>query len=229
MRLANKVALITGAGKGIGKATALEFAKEGAKVVVNYSTSKKEAEDVVAEIKKLGSDAIAVKCDVSSEKEVKAMVADTIKKFGKIDILVNNAAIVASKPFSELIADDWEKTLKVNVIGVFLCSQAVVPHMQKQKYGKIINISSVRGLEHCSRTSAYESSASKAAVINFTKTMAKEFAPEINVNCVAPGWVDTERVKKVDAMRATQKSSKQEIENLFNILMQKAFKGELVA
>jgi len=168
------------------------------KLVVNYSKSKKEADEVVDEIKKLGSEVISIKCDVSKEKEVKEMINESIHRFGRIDILVNNAGIMASKSFPELTFKDWEKTLRVNLIGVFLCSQAVVPYMLKQKYGKIINISSIRGLEHCGRRGISDYNASKAGVINFTKTLAKELAPFINVNSVAPGWVETEMNKKID-------------------------------
>ena len=198
MKLENKVALVTGASRGIGRSTAILFAKEGAKVIVNYSTSKKEAEDIVAQIKKLGSDAIAVKCDVSDEKQVKAMVSEAIQKFGKIDILVNNAGIVIRKQFYELTSKDWEHILKINLISVFLCSQAVAPHMQKQKYGKIVNISSIRGLEHCGRPGIYDYNASKAGVINFTTTLAKELAPYITVNSVAPGLIETDQWKDAD-------------------------------
>lgn len=205
MKFKNKVVLITGSSRGIGKATALAFAEEGAKVIVNYSKSKEEAEDVAAEIKEKGSDAITVKCDVSDSKDVKTLVDKSIQKFGRIDILVNNAGIVAPKEFSRLTAEDWEKTFRTNLIGVFLCAQAVAPRMKKQKYGKIINISSIRGIDHCARPGVFDYNASKAGVINFTKTLAKELAPFINVNSVAPGWVETEMNKKIDrAFRKTE-------------------------
>lgn len=201
MKLRNKVALITGSGRGIGRATSLVFAKEGAKIIVNYSKSEKEAYEVVNEIKKLDCESIAIKFDVSNEKEVKKMVDESIRKFGKIDILINNAGIALPKPFFELTSDDWKKILDVNLIGVFLCCQAVAPYMLKQKYGKIINISSVRGIEHCGNPRAIDYAASKAGVINFTKTLAKELAPFVNVNCVVPGWVETEMDKNMDPIR----------------------------
>lgn len=205
MRLKDKVALITGSSRGIGRATALLFAREGAKVIVNYSKSRKEANAVVNEIRGPGSDAIAVKCNISDEKEVKEMMAESISRFGRIDILVNNAGIVASKPFSELTPADWERTLGVNLIGVFLCSQAAAPHMLGQKQGRIINISSIRGIEHCGRPGAFDYSASKAGVINFTKTLAKELAPFVTVNSVAPGWVETEMSRNLDpALRKSE-------------------------
>ena len=196
MLLKDKVAIITGSSRGIGRATAIEFAKQGAKVVVNYNKSKEEAEKVVEEITRLGTEAISIKADVSKPDEVKLMINKTLEKFGSINILVNNAGMVAPKPFLELTTDDWKKTLDTNLLGVFICSQAVVPHMMKQKSGKIVNISSIRGLGHCGRTSVYVYNSSKAGVINFTKTLAKELAPFINVNSVAPGWVETEMNKK---------------------------------
>lgn len=197
-KLEGKVALITGSSRGIGKAIAIEFAKEGAKVVVNYAESKDKADVVVGEIKKIGSDAVNIKCDVSDEKQVKEMIDLAIKKFGKIDILVNNAGIVIPKSFQELTGNDWEKILKVNLIGTFLCSKAAAPHMLRQKYGKIVNVSSIRGLECCGRAGILDYSASKAGVINFTKTLAKELAPHINVNSVAPGLTETDQWKDRD-------------------------------
>ncbi|MBU4246499.1 MAG: 3-oxoacyl-ACP reductase family protein [Nanoarchaeota archaeon] len=198
-KLEGRVAVITGSSRGIGRAIALEFAKEGAKIIINYIQSKKEAEEVVAEIKKLGSDALAMECDVSDEKQVNELISTAVKKFGKIDILINNAGIVAPKPFQELMAQDWENILRVNLIGTFLCSKAAAPHMLHQKYGKIVNVSSIRGLECCGRAGILDYSASKAGVINFTKTLAKELAPHVNVNSVAPGLTETDQWKNKDA------------------------------
>lgn len=189
MKLKNKVALITGSSRGIGKATAILFAKEGAKVVVNYSKSEKEANEVVGEIKKIGSDAIAIKCDVSNEQQVKKMVEKTIKTYGKIDILVNNAGIVYDTPFFKKTVEQWKETLDVNLIGIFLCSRCAAPHMPDG--GRIINVSSTNGINSFSpNTMDYD--ASKAGVIILTRDLAKELAPKILVNSVAPGWVDTE-------------------------------------
>jgi len=188
MKLKDKVALITGASKGIGRAIALLFAKEGAKIIVNYNTSKEKANEVVEDIKKAGSDAIAVKCDVSQEEEVKNMVDEAIKKFKKIDILVNNAGIVYDIPLFEKTVDQWKKTLGTNLIGVFLCSKYVSKHMSE---GSIVNISSTNGIYSYSPESA-DYDASKAGVDILTKTMAEELAPNIRVNCIAPGWIDTE-------------------------------------
>ncbi len=188
MKLKNKVALITGSSKGIGRATALLFAEEGANIVVNYSKSEKEANKVIDEIKKLGSDAICIKCDVSDENQVKKMIEQTTKKFGKIDILVNNAGVVFDVPFKERTVEQWKRTLDVNLIGVFLCCKYVAPHMPKG--GRIVNISSTSGVNSFSPDSM-DYAASKAGVIILTRALAKELAPNILVNSVAPGWVDT--------------------------------------
>lgn len=131
MGFKNKVVLITGSSRGIGRATALLFAKEGAKVVVNYSKSEEAAKRVIEEIKKLGSEVIAVKCDVSDEEQVKVMVNTIIKRFGKIDILVNNAGIVFDVPFKEKTVEQWKKTLGVNLVGIFLCCKYCAPYIKE--------------------------------------------------------------------------------------------------
>ncbi|MFH0713809.1 MAG: 3-oxoacyl-ACP reductase family protein [Candidatus Micrarchaeota archaeon] len=193
MKFENKVVLVTGAGTGIGKATALAFGKEGAIVVVNYNTSRESAESVVEEIKKLGGKAISIKCDVADTGEVKQMFEKIVKEFGRLDILVNNAALTTSKndDFLSSTIEDWEKMFRTNVLGTFLCSQAAAKLMLSQKNGKIINFSSIRGLDGCGRK-LIDYAASKAAIINFTKTLAKQLAPTVNVNCIAPGWTATE-------------------------------------
>lgn len=191
-KLEGKIALITGSSRGIGRACALLFAEEGAKVIVNYAQSKKEAEAVVAQIKRLGSDAIAVKCDVSDEKQVTEMVNEAVKNFGKIDILVNNAGIVFDVPFMERTVKQFKRTLDVNLLGVFLCSKYAVPHMPKGE--RIINISSTNAINSfCPDSMDYD--ASKAGVIILTRDLAKELAPNILVNSIAPGWVETEMNK----------------------------------
>jgi 3-oxoacyl-[acyl-carrier protein] reductase len=205
MRFKDKVVLITGASKGIGKANSLLFAKEGAKIIVNFSKAEKEANDVVKEISKLGSEAIAIKCDVSKEDEVKKMVFEGVKKFGKIDILVNNAGIVFDTPFEKRSVDQFRKTLEVNLIGVFLCSKYVVKHMPKG--GRIINISSTNGY-NTGGPDSIDYDSSKAGVINMTRRLAKEFAPNINVNSVAPGWVDTEMNKDLPKDYIKEESDK---------------------
>jgi 3-oxoacyl-[acyl-carrier protein] reductase len=189
MKLKDKVAIVTGSGQGIGREIALTFAKEGAKVVVSDITEK--IHEVVKEIEALGSQALAVKCDVSKLSDAEKMVKETIKKFGRIDILVNNAGIFPFKPFTEMSEADWDKVLNVNLKGTFNCTKAVIPYMIKQKYGKIINISSIAGtVVGFQQLTHY--CASKAGIVGFTKALALELAPYgINVNAIAPGPIET--------------------------------------
>lgn len=187
----SKVVLITGSSRGIGKAIALKFAEKGAKVIVNYVNSKKEAEEVVKNIEEIGSEAIAIKCDVSKEDEVKKMVKESVDKFGKIDVLVNNAGIVFDIPFKNKTVEQWKRILDVNLVGTFLCTKYVAEEMDKQKSGNIINISSTNGIDTYNSESV-DYDVSKAGVNIFTKCMAEELAPNIRINCVAPGWVDTD-------------------------------------
>jgi len=196
MRLKNKIALITGSSKGIGKATALLFAKEGAKIVVNYFSSEKEALDVINQIKKIGSEAIAIKCDVSKENQVKDMIDKTIETFDRIDILVNNAGIVYDVPLFERKVEQFKKTIEINLLGTFLCSKYVSEQMLKKTGGKIINISSTNAINTFS-PDAIDYDASKAGIITLTKDFAKELAPKIQVNAIAPGWVDTDMNKEL--------------------------------
>jgi len=191
MRFKDKAALITGGGRGIGLTTALLMLAEGAKVgIVEVNDAHIRHAQETARSK--GFELKAFTGDVSKKDSVEGFTADFVKQFGRIDILVNNAGIVISRPFLEKTVEDWVKTLEVNLIGVFLCAQSAAKYMLKQKSGKIINISSIRGIDHCGREGIMDYSASKAAVINLTKTMAKELAPHINVNTVAPGHTLTE-------------------------------------
>lgn len=193
MRLKDKVCLVTGASRGIGRAIAVTFGREGADVVVNYSKSKEKAEEVVNEIIKFGRKAIAVKADVSNKEEVDKMVEDVIKEFGKIDVLVNNAGITHRNPdILGATKEEWEKVLGVNLLGTYYCIQAVAPHMIKRRYGKIINIASLAGIGVAvGEEVAY--APSKAAVINLTKRLAYKLGPyNINVNAIAPGLIRTE-------------------------------------
>ena len=205
--LNGKVALVTGAGgkNGIGRAIATRLAKEGADVAVNDITDHPYAADqsdwqglpdVVREIEAMGRRAISVVADVADAAQVKEMVDQTVEHFGKIDILVNNAGTIAGKdrvPVVDLAEEDWDRVQRVNVKGVFLCSQAVARHLIAQGTGgKIINMSSVTGKRGSARFAAY--SASKFAVIGFTQSLACELAPhQVNVNAICPGLVDTER------------------------------------
>lgn len=190
MRLKDKVAVITGSTKGMGKATALLFAKEGAKIVTNSRSEEKE-KPVREEIEKAGGVAIFVKADISIPEDVKRLFKETIDAFGTVDILINNAGAHNPKDFFKLTFEDWEKILHVNLIGTFLCSQRAAKIMLDHKSGRIINIASVRGLPHCARPGNMDYSASKAGVINFTKSLAKKLAPNIQVNAIAPGPTDT--------------------------------------
>lgn len=189
--LLDKIALVTGASKGIGRAIAIAFAKEGANLVVNYFKSEDEANDVVKEINALGRAAVPVRADVSKIDEVKAMVKRTMDEFGRIDMLVNNAGVSTMGSLIDLTEQDWDYNMDVNAKGVFLCCQAVARHMIGQRYGKIINISSAAGKTGARFLSHY--CASKFAVIGLTQSLALELAPYgINVNAVCPGYVETD-------------------------------------
>jgi 3-oxoacyl-[acyl-carrier protein] reductase len=190
MKLKDKVAIITGSSKGMGEATALLFAKEGAKIVTNSRSEEKE-KSAREEIEKAGGVAIFVKADISIPKDVNRLFKETVDSFGTVDILINNAGVHNPKDFFELTKEDWEKILHVNLIGTFLCCQKAAKVMLDHKSGRIINIASVRGLPHCARSGNMDYSASKAGVINLTKSLAKKLAPNIQVNAIAPGPTDT--------------------------------------
>ena len=191
MRFKDKVVLVTGSSRGIGRATAIAFAQEGANVVVNYLKEKQSADKVVEQIKGLGRKAVAIQADVASESEVKRMMEEVVKHFGGIDVLVNNAGIVFDIPVFDKTVEQWERTLKVNLIGTFLCTKYAVPHMKNRPGAAILNISSTNGIDSLSPESA-DYDTSKAGVISLTKNLAQSLAPNIRVNSVAPGWIDTE-------------------------------------
>jgi NAD(P)-dependent dehydrogenase (short-subunit alcohol dehydrogenase family) len=191
MRLKGKTALITGGARGIGATTARLFAKEGAGVgIVDLRTEG--LQEVADKAKSEGLEIDTFVGDITQKDDVDRIVNEFVQKLGRIDILVNNAGVVIPKPFFEKTVADWEKTLSVNLIGLFLCCQTAAKYMLQQKSGKIVNISSIRGIDHCGREGVMDYSASKTAVIGLTKTMAKELAPYINVNTVAPGHTKTE-------------------------------------
>jgi 3-oxoacyl-[acyl-carrier protein] reductase len=195
MRFEDKVAVVTGASRGIGKATAMALGREGCSVVVNYNRNQEKARDVVDAIKSVKSRATAVRCDVSVRSEIDAMFKAAVDEFGKVDILVNNAGIAVMAPILETTDDVWDRTLNTNLKGVLLCTQAAARHMMECKYGKIVNISSNSGFGiACWGETAY--AASKAAVIQLTKSSAMELGQYgINVNCVAPGAIETEMLR----------------------------------
>jgi 3-oxoacyl-[acyl-carrier protein] reductase len=188
--LTGKVALVTGAAVGIGRAIAVAYGREGATVVVNYSKSQQEAEETAALVKQAGGEPLVIQADVAKDPQVRAMVAQTLERFGRIDILVNNAAVTAFVDFPDLegLTDDvWDRLYNVNVKGTFFCCRAVVPPMRKQGHGRIINIASVAGLSPQGSSIAYGTS--KAAVIHLSKCLARTLAPEIQVNVIAPGFI----------------------------------------
>jgi 3-oxoacyl-[acyl-carrier protein] reductase len=195
MELKNKIALITGASRGIGASIAKLFAKNGAIVIINYIKNSKAAKEVVEEITKNNGKAISIKADVSNQKEIASMFKKIKTKYSRLDILVNNAGIVINKPFQERTLNDWNKTFSTNLTSAFLCSKKAVKLMQGEKNCSIINVSSMRGVTECGRAQNIDYSASKAAMFNFTKTLAKELAPKIRVNAVAPGQTNTDIAK----------------------------------
>ena len=198
MRLNGKVAIVTGASRGIGKAIALQFATEGAIIVVNYTKSEKKAAAVVDEIKKQGGKAIHVKGDVSNPANVKNLVQTAVKSFGRVDILVNNAGVLIPEEFPETHETTWDRTIDVNLKGAYLCCKEVVPIMLKQKKGKIINISSNSGLYHPSAMRYVEYVTSKAGMNGLTKALALKLGPYITVNAICPGYIKTEMVEHED-------------------------------
>jgi 3-oxoacyl-[acyl-carrier protein] reductase len=183
MRLENKIALVTGASRGIGRAIALAYAREGADVAINYASSAQEAEGVAGEVRKLGRRAITIQADVGNDAEVNLMVAKTVKEFGRIDILVNNAGVGVVSPSISMEISAWRRCIDVLLTGVFTCSQAAAKEMIKQKGGKIINISSVNGMQGIPERAAYCSA--KAGVINLTRVLGGEWAHHnITVNSI---------------------------------------------
>jgi len=190
MKLSGRVAIVTGAAQGIGEAIAKRLASEGAAVVVADINIEK-ARRVADEIKAQGGTAIAFKVDVANRVGVQDMVKTTMEKFEAIHILVNNAGIVRRAPFLELTEEAWDATMNVDLKGVFNCSQAVLRHMIEQRYGKIINISSIAGTGH-GRPDLASYAVAKAGVIQLTKVTAREAGQHgINVNCIAPGFIAT--------------------------------------
>ena len=191
MLLANKTALVTGASRGIGRATAIELAKAGAKVAVNYAGNRAAAEEVVAQIQAAGGQAFMVQADVDDAAAVDAMVKSVVEQFGSIDILVNNAGITRDNLIMRMKEEDWDAVIHTNLKGIFNCTKVVTKLMMKQRYGRIVNMTSVVGVMGNAGQSNY--AAAKAGVIGFTKSMAKELASRnITVNAVAPGYISTD-------------------------------------
>jgi 3-oxoacyl-[acyl-carrier protein] reductase len=196
--LQDQVALVTGASRGIGKAIALALAAEGAHVAINYASSSTAADEVVAEIEAMGGQAIAVQADVSQADAVDALVNAVMEKWGRMDVLVNNAGITRDTLLMRMKPEDWQAVINLNLTGVFLCTRAATKIMLKQKSGRIINIASVSGQMGNPGQANY--SAAKAGVIGFTKTAAKELASRgITVNAVAPGFIATDMTHNLKA------------------------------
>lgn len=191
MLLDGKVALVTGASRGIGRAIAIRLASEGAKVAINYAGNTVKAEEVKAEIEKNGGEAILVQADISSTEAVDAMVEKVVEAFGQIDILVNNAGITRDGLLMRMKEEDFDAVINTNLKGVFYCTKAVSKLMMKKRCGRIINMASVVGLMGNAGQANY--AAAKAGVIGFSKSAAKELAARgINVNVVAPGFIATD-------------------------------------
>jgi 3-oxoacyl-[acyl-carrier protein] reductase len=196
MKLEGKAALVTGASRGIGREIALELARQGANVAVNFAGSEAKANEVVDEIKALGRDAFTVQCDVSNAEQVAEMVKQTIDRFGKLDILVNNAGITKDNLLMRMKEQEWDDVININLKGVFLCTKAVTRQMMKQRNGRIINVASIVGVSGNPGQANYV--AAKAGVIGLTKTTAKELASRnITVNAIAPGFITTDMTDKL--------------------------------
>ncbi|WNB90434.1 3-oxoacyl-[acyl-carrier-protein] reductase [Bacillus sp. NEB1478] len=195
--LTNKSVLVTGASRGIGRAIALYFAKQGAKVAVNYSGSEEKANEVVAEIKENGGTAFSIKADISSSDDVANMIKTVIDEFGSLDVLVNNAGITRDNLLMRMKEEDWDAVINTNLKGVFLTTKAVTRQMMKQRNGRIINIASIVGVSGNAGQANYV--AAKAGVIGLTKTTAKELSSRgITVNAIAPGFIETDMTGKLE-------------------------------
>ena len=193
----NKNVLVTGGTRGIGEAISREFAKKGYDLIINYVNSNEKAQNLKQELEKeYNIKVLPIKTDISNEIAIKNMVDTAINEFGKIDVLVNNAGIVIDREFEDRTVEDWKKTLDINLIAPFVLTKLVGKEMMKQKSGAIINISSTNGLNTYYPTSV-DYDASKSGLISLTYDSAVQFAPYVRVNCVAPGWVNTEMNKEL--------------------------------
>jgi len=198
MLLKGKVAIVTGASRGIGSAIATRFVREGAKVVLNYNQSEEAATKLLAKIRSEGGEAITVKADVSKSNDVKQLVQKAVDAFGRVDILVNNAGVMFPNTFLDADESVWDRTMDINLKGAYLCSREVAPIMLKQKKGKIINISSNSGIYHPSALRFVEYVVSKAGMNGLTRALALKLGPYVNVNAILPGWIRTEMVENTN-------------------------------
>ncbi len=207
MDLSDRVAIVTGSGQGIGKATALKLAEVGATVVVNDVGDASPVEEVAGEIRKMKRESTAVLADVSLAADVARLVETTVSTYGKVDILVNNAGITRDQLMLRMTDEDWDKVLTVNLKSVFLCTRAVLRHMVRQRWGRIISIASIVGLIGNPGQANYASA--KAGMIGFTRTIAKEVGSRgITANAVAPGFIDTPMTQQLPGERKQELASR---------------------
>jgi 3-oxoacyl-[acyl-carrier protein] reductase len=200
MDLSERVAIVTGGGRGIGRAIALKLAEVGATVVINDVGDSAPAEGVAEEIKKIGRESLVILADVSQSTEVASLVDNTVGKYGKVDILINNAGITRDQLIMRMSDEDWDKVLGINLKGVFVCSKAVLRPMMRQRWGRIISISSIVGLIGNAGQANYASA--KAGIIGLTRTIAKEVASRgITANAIAPGFIDTAMTQQLPEER----------------------------
>lgn len=196
MKLKNKIALVTGASRGIGKAIALAFAKQGANLGINFYKSETAAIEVAQEVENIGVKVIVLRGNVSKEQEVREIISRMISEFGRIDILVNNAGILTQSLLKDMSIEMWDEMIASDLRSVFLCSRLTLPYMIKQNWGRIINVASQLGQKGAIELTHY--SAAKAGVIGFTKALAREVGQHnITVNCIAPGPIETDMVAAI--------------------------------
>ncbi|HAJ57447.1 MAG TPA: 3-oxoacyl-[acyl-carrier-protein] reductase [Candidatus Omnitrophica bacterium] len=227
MEFKDKVAIVTGAARGIGRAIALDLAREGAKIAFNYQKSDSDAKSLLEEIEKLGSTALSFKGDVRNFDLAKEFVEQVKSFFGQLDFLVNNAGITRDKALMNMEKEDWQEVIDTNLTGYFNMSRSVIVTFLKQKSGGIVNISSISGISGIARQVNY--SASKAGIIGMTKALAREVAPyNIRVNCVAPGFIETDmtnalredvKKKSVDSIPAGRFGRPEEVAKVVSFLL----------
>jgi acetoacetyl-CoA reductase/3-oxoacyl-[acyl-carrier protein] reductase len=202
-RLNGKTALVTGASRGIGRAIAIELAREGAKVAINYQSSEEKAKEVAYDIAKFGGKCILQKANIANPQEARAMVKQVAEEFGHLDVLVNNAGITRDKMLPKMTDEDWVEVIQTNLNAVFFCTSAAIPIMTAQSYGRIVNIASMNGQVGAVGQANY--SAAKGGIIAFTRTAALELArSNITVNAIAPGFTETDMFAKVPAQLQAQ-------------------------
>lgn len=202
-----KVVLVTGGSRGIGLAIAKKFALNNYNVVINYCSDDSNAKKALKELNDIGCEALLIKADVSDEESVKNMMNTIIHKFNRLDCVINNASICLDKPLLTKTKDDFMKILSVNLVGTFLVSKYSYEYLSKQEYPSIINISSTNGIDTI-YPDGLDYDASKAGVISLTKNLAREFSPKIRVNCVAPGWCETDMTKDISPIYKKEEEEK---------------------